>query len=293
MTLKSFMENNRLSALDVAKKIGVDKSQIIKICTRSYPNWEQKEADIIEKLKSLGYSENTSHFTIDTKILVMTKSVSDFASLADDLSDPDGSLSSSIGMAIGVAERGKTHAAKWYAQSNPHATYVLYIDGSTKVQLLRDICEAIAHTRPHSFGACLQCIEESCKYTRKLVIIDEADKLPVTHLEMIRGINERANLPFLLVGEDGLKQKTDRITRLRSRIRQPIVLFEPVRSVDVAAYYQEAAGLTIPREIAERLIKHARGGFRSVVNDSIALAKIARISSLDDITPNMLDAISA
>uniref|UniRef100_UPI00388DB599 AAA family ATPase n=1 Tax=Treponema sp. TaxID=166 RepID=UPI00388DB599 len=159
--------------------------------------------------------------------------------------------------------------------------------------LLRDICYAIAYTRPYSFSGCVATLEEACKYNRRLVIIDEADKLPVQLLEMIRGINERCNLPFLLVGEEGLKTKTDRVPRLRSRIRQPVVLFEKARSVDVAAYYHEAAGLQITRETAERLARHANGGFRSIVNDSIALSKMSKASALDTITEKMLDQLSA
>ncbi len=226
-------------------------------------------------------------------MLVLTPSVSRFKALADDLSAPDGTMSSSIGMAIGTAERGKTHSAKWYVQENPNASYVLFVDGSTKTQLLRDICESVAHTRPHSFGECLSVLEENCKYARKLVIIDEADKLPVRYLEIIRALNERCQLPFLLVGEEGLKTKTDRIPRLRSRIRNPIVLFDRAHAVDVAAYYHEAAGIDITPSTADRLVRHAQGGFRSIVNDSIAISKMAKASGLATITDNMLDKLCA
>ena len=294
MDLKRFIQNNNLSMAEAAQLLNVDKSQIVKICSHTYPNWNIKEDDFISKLKQLGYTDIVAQgIRIDTNVLILTNSVSNFQSLADDLLDPDGTLSSSIGMAIGTAERGKTHTAKWYVQDNPNAAYVLYVDGSTKVQLLRDICEVVAHTRPYSFGACISTLEETCKYNRRLVIIDEADKLPVAHLEMLRGINERCNLPFLLVGEEGLKVKTDRVPRLRSRIRKPIVLFEPAIAVDVAAYYHEAAGIDIDRKTAERLLRHAQGGFRSIVNDSIALSKMSRASALDTITDNMLNSLSA
>lgn len=190
--LRNWIENNRLSMQEAARIIGVDKSQIVKICHQNYPNWQDKEVEYIERLKNAGYTKSIPQgIAIDTDVLVLTPSVSRFKSLADDLSAPDGTMSSSIGMAIGTAERGKTHSAKWYVQENPNASYVLFVDGSTKTQLLRDICESVAHTRPHSFGECLSVLEENCKYARKLVIIDEADKLPVRYLEIIRALNER------------------------------------------------------------------------------------------------------
>lgn len=294
MDLRQTMEANRLSMQEAARVLGVDKTQVVKVCNRTYPHWEEKEIEFIHHLQEAGYTNTIPQgININTDVLVMNQNVMNFQALADDLSDPTGSLSSSIGMAIGTAERGKTHAAKWYAQENQNACYVLFVDGSSKVQLLRDICDVVAHTRPYSFSACVATLEESCKYNRRLVIIDEADKLPVQLLEMLRGINERCNLPFLLVGEEGLKTKTDRVPRLRSRIRQPIVLFEKARSVDVAAYYHEAAGLQITRETAERLARHANGGFRSIVNDSIALSKMSKASALDTITEKMLDQLSA
>ena len=292
--LRNWMENNKLSMQDAARIIGVDKSQIVKICQHNYPNWQEKETEYIERLKSAGYRNTIPQgITIDPDVLVLTPSVSRFKALADDLASPDGTMSSSIGMAIGTAERGKSHTSKWYVQENSNAAYVLYVDGSTKTQLLRDICDAVAHTRPHSFGECLMVLEENCRYTRCLVIIDEADKLPVRFLEIIRAVNERCQLPFLLVGEEGLKTKTDRVPRLRSRIRNPIVLFERAHAVEVAAYYHEAAGIDISQEVAERLVRHAQGGFRSIVNDSIAISKMSKASGLSTITENMLDKLCA
>lgn len=292
--LRNWMENNKLSMQDAARIIGVDKSQIVKICQHNYPNWQEKETEYIERLKSAGYRNTIPQgITIDPDVLVLTPSVSRFKALADDLASPDGTMSSSIGMAIGTAERGKSHSSKWYVQENSNAAYVLYVDGSTKTQLLRDICDAVAHTRPHSFGECLMVLEENCRYTRRLVIIDEADKLPVRFLEIIRAVNERCQLPFLLVGEEELKTKTDRVPRLRSRIRNPIVLFDRAHAVDVAAYYHEAAGIDITPDTADRLVRHAQGGFRSIVNDSIAISKMSKASGLSTITENMLDKLCA
>ncbi|WP_246104365.1 AAA family ATPase [Treponema pectinovorum] len=292
--LRNCIENNRLSMQEAARLIGVDKSQVVKVCTKTYPNWQEKEVEFIEKLRQAGYTNTIPQgINIDTDVLVLTPSVSNFQALADDLSNPDGTMSSSIGMAIGTAERGKSHSSHWYVQQNQNAAYVLYVDGSTKVQLLRDICDSIAHTRPYSFGHCLSTLEETCKYSRRLIIIDEADKLPVQHLEMLRGINERCNLPILLVGEEGLKTKTDRVPRLRSRIRHPIVLFERAIPVDIIAYYHEAAGIDIDRATAEKLCKHANGGFRSIVNDSIAISKMSKASGINTITENMLEKLIA
>ena len=51
-TLRTWIENNRLSMQDAARIIGVDKSQIVKICNQSYPNWQDKETEYVEKLRN-------------------------------------------------------------------------------------------------------------------------------------------------------------------------------------------------------------------------------------------------
>jgi Cdc6-like AAA superfamily ATPase len=223
MSLRTILTANRLSIGKAAAILGVHKSTISKICSQAYPNWEQNEQDYIRELAAKGYAKLVpDEFAVDTDVVVPTRSVNAFVSLADDLADPEGSRCSSLGMIIGTAERGKTHTARWYAENHEDACYVLFVEGSTRVQLLRDICEALAGVRPVTFGACLDIIHESCSKRRRLIIIiDEADKLPVSFMELLRGINERCSVPVLLAGEEALKAKIDRVPRLRSRIRSP------------------------------------------------------------------------
>jgi hypothetical protein len=109
---------------------------------------------------------------------------------------------------------------------------------------------------------------------------------------MLRGVNERCSLPVLLVGEEGLKAKTDQVPRLRSRIRKPVVLFEEATEVDVAAYYMQAAGISIGRDIATALARHARGGFRTVVNEAGELARMANASGIRTVTEALVRQLS-
>jgi len=218
MSFRSILSANRLSNGTAAKILGVDKSTVSKVCSQSYPNWEQKEEDFIRILKEKGYTKIVpDQFTVDTDVLVATRSVDAFINLADDLTDPEGSRCSSLGMVIGTAERGKTHTAKWYTETHQDACYALYIEHSTRVQFLRDICEALANVRPLTFGACLSLIYECCRQRQRLIIIDEADKLPISFLELLRGINERCNLPILLAGQTVSKAKNVKRNKILKR----------------------------------------------------------------------------
>jgi len=289
MKLRTILSANRLTLGQAAKILEIDKSTVSKICSQTYPNWEQKEEECIQNLAKKGYNKIVpDQFMVDTDVVVPTRSVDAFVSLADDLSDPEGSQCSSLGMVIGTAARGKTHTAQWYTNTRHGACYVLFIEGSTRVQLLRDICEALAGVRPITFGGCLDFIHETCAKRHRLIVIDEADKMPVSFLELIRGINERCKVPIILSGEEALKAKVDRVPRLRSRIRNPVVLYEPIGSIDVAAFYALACGIEIELETAESLAKRSGGAWRVLVNDALALARIGRASGIATVTPEMI-----
>jgi DNA transposition AAA+ family ATPase len=293
MDLSRFAEANGLSYGAVARLTGYDRTTVSRTARMEYPNWEQKQDEIIKKLIAEGYTEEgQDRIRVNTDVMVMTPSVSEFHSLAGELADQDGTLSSSIGMAIGSAERGKTYTSKWFVRNNDNAAYILFVDGFTLVQVLRDICDAIAHTRPYSMSKCITVLEEHCKYQRRLIIVDEADKCPVRILEMLRGINERCNLPIFLVGEEGLKAKIDQVPRLRSRIRKPVILFDEATEVDVATYYMQAAGIPISKDLAVSLARRARGGFRTIVNEAGELARMANASGLKTITEALVKQLS-
>ena len=294
MALKEVLNFNNLSHGDAARITGLNRSTVSRVASKDYPNWKEKESEILSLLKEAGYNtenieEEKMGISLDFEAVVMTPSVSAYKNLASSLADPEGSLSSSLGMVIGTAERGKTFTSKWFVSENSNAVYILYIDGSSITQLLRDICYEVANTRPHSMSKCITVLEQSCLYQRHLIIIDEADKCPVKHLETLRGINERCNLPFLFVGEEALKSKIDQVPRLRSRVRHPIVVFDPIKEIDIAAYYRSAAGLTLDLKTANLLSKRARGGFRTVANEARALVNIANASGLSTITEEMIN----
>jgi hypothetical protein len=293
MDLSKFAEANGLSYGAVARITNYDRTTISRIARMEYPNWENKQVEIMDALVKKGYTEEGQDcIRINTGVMIMTPSVSEFQSLAGELADQDGALSSSIGMAIGSAERGKTYTSKWFTRNNDNTAYILYVDGFTQVQVLRDICDVVAHTRPYSMSKCITVLEEHCRYQRRLVIIDEADKCPVRTLEMLRGINERCNLPFFLVGEEGLKAKIDQVPRLRSRIRKPVIVFDEASEVDVATYYSQAAGISLNKDTASLLVRHARGGFRTIVNEAGELARMANASGIKTITEALVKQLS-
>lgn len=168
--------------------------------------------------------------------------------------------------------------------------YVLYIDGMTLTQFAREIAYEFTRMRPHSFQDCLECIDRATRKNRRLLIVDEADKMPKKYIESLRGINERFYLPIILMGEEHIIGKISSERRLLSRVRE-IINFEPLGEVDIVSYYNMAIGIEISPDIAQALWKRAQGDFRIIVRDAHQICKILNASGLNEITKEVVEAL--
>ena len=187
-------------------------------------------------------------------------------------------------LVTGSAGRGKTYAAKRFCLDNQDAVYVLYVDGFSQTMLIREICEALTGLRHRTFERCLMEIKQAASARRRLVIIDEADKMPVPFLEMLRALNEAAGLPLALVGEDRLHSKMAAIPRLRSRIRNPYISFNAIDPSEVMIYYQTAAGIDVDPSAVNYLWQKAKGDFRTIANDAFAAVEMMKANAMRKLT---------
>lgn len=79
MNLRQVIEANRLSMQEAAHTLGVDKTQVVKVCNRTYPHWEEKEVEFIHHLQEAGYNNTIPQgININTDVLVMNQNVMNF-----------------------------------------------------------------------------------------------------------------------------------------------------------------------------------------------------------------------
>jgi len=207
--LSEIMEKFGLSIYKVSKLTGYDKSTISLVKRGLYPKQAEMEAKLVEILKRHGYSLNEekeakkeevvtkkerSVYRVDRNVFLQTGNVKKLFSIAEELLDENADLTSSFVIVAGTAGRGKTTAGIRFCVQNPRAVYVLYIDGMTLTQLAREISYEFTKVRPHSFQECLENIDRATRRHRRLLIVDEADKMPKKYIEALRGINERFNI---------------------------------------------------------------------------------------------------
>ncbi len=285
--LAELMNYHKLSLSKVEAITGLDRSTISLLRAKKYNGNRELELQAVEKLKEAGYELPAFvRLTVKPDVFVTTENVVKFQSLCDELKSTD--LTSSFGIVSGRAGRGKTRTAIWYTVQNPQdAVYVLYIDGMSIPQLAREICYEVTGLRPRSFYDCLIEIEKTTRLKRKLILIDEADKMPKKYIEMLRGFNERCLCPVVLIGEETITGRLNEERRLRSRARQ-IINFEPLTVSDVVTFYQMAVGIDIDPSVAVLLWERAKGDFRVVVRDAYSVVRILNTNETTEVTAEVV-----
>jgi hypothetical protein len=289
--LARLIEQNGLKNADIARITGYDESTISLIVRGKYNgNAAKLETDIIGKLKEHGFVFKDARLKINPTAYISNENVKRFDKLCDELLDPDSDLTSSFGVAIGRAGRGKTRAAIHYAVNRPDAIYCLFIDGMTLTQVAREISFEFTGLKPRDFMQCIDEISKATRQKRRLVMIDEADKMPKKYIDMLRGVNERCYCPIVLIGEEDLTSKLKEERRLKSRVRQ-VVEFEPITITDITTYYRVAIGIEVSPDAALSLLKRAEGDFRLLVRDAHTAVRIMNASNIYECTIDVVNSL--
>lgn len=297
--LKELAMVSGLSQQEIANVMGWSKSLASQVANENYDGWKVKTHYAVQEFAKRGLipegyvdpiDDSFVPITIDNDIMIRTDNVDAAFALADNLIDEESMLSASIGMILGKAGFGKTTTIRRYAIENEDVIYILYA-GYTKAALFKKITEELIGYSRHAYYENLKLIEEATKASRKLIIIDEADRVPLKILEDLRTLNEQAQVPLLLVGEESLLPLAKKADRIESRIRKPVVTFRPIDSVVLSTLYKLAADLELTPAIAKKLLEYSRKDFRVAVNDMQHIVKIMNQNGKSEVTNEVLDEI--
>lgn len=303
-SLKELSMVTNLSQSEIGNLMGWSKTQTSLIASGKYEKWEEKTASAVEACVKAGkllvpeeeraayapVMTTVGNLTFDSSVFLQTDNANRIFSLADGLLDPDATLNASIGMATGQAGYGKTTALRQYVSKHDDTVYILWMD-YTKSQLFSRIAEELVGRSYANYLKNIKLIIEVTRAYRKLIIIDEADRMPLPILECLRTLNEEGCVPILLVGEASLTSKVKRADRIESRIRKPVITFTPLDWIELAAFWQKSTGLEISKEVAQQLCKDCHRDFRIAANDCQHIIKMMNTNGITVLDKEALDAI--
>ncbi len=219
-------------------------------------------------------------------IFISTENVNQGNEACDEIEGTEGLIGPSLVMITGPAGRGKSEFAKHRA-TNSKAIYIPPMNIRSATMVLREIAFELCKVRPVRSEACLNLIGDEMAKERRIIIVDEADLLPISHLEMLRNINERYCCPIILIGEDNFKNKVEGRRRLLSRIRRKVE-FSPVTQPDILLFFRKALSLAISPGLTALIHQYSEGDWRPVLTVAISIERAMKASGLKEISEKLV-----
>lgn len=216
--LDEFLSSNNITASALARAIGVSASLISQLRAGSYKgdsdavnakinayidNFNKKAKNFHANAK-----ENEFYVTSDVKManFIISEAIAE----------------KEIGLIYGFAGSGKTTALKEFARTNPNVVLIEATCHTSAKVLLEDLCEALKIDATGELSTKLKAVARFLKSSDKVIMVDEAEHLPLKALEDLRRIYDFSRTPLILCGTEillkNLMGKNKELRQLFSRI---------------------------------------------------------------------------
>lgn len=247
-----FLIQSGLKQSDVCRSISVTQSRFSQILNGTYPSdgskVETKLKDYMDnhrrrtQVQQSSQKENRDEIFVSKDFKNATYVFNECASEHD------------LGLVYGMAGTGKTTAIKEFCKHNPNAIHIKSNIHTTAAVLLDELCEVLKITPPRPIYKKLKAVMAELSKSDKILIIDEAENLPLRALETARTLYDETSTPVILVGTPRL---IDNLTGKNMELRQMY------NRIDVKYIMQGLSEDESKRYFNEHFYRWCRGNFRS------------------------------
>ncbi|GLK74699.1 ATP-binding protein [Ancylobacter dichloromethanicus] len=207
---------------------------------------------------------------------IALKNVAAFMTLATQLIDRSPHLPG-IGVCYGPSGYGKTYASI-FCQNKTRAVRVEVGESWTRATFLRMVLiELGVEPRGTISGMAERAKAALGDNPRRPLIVDEADKIvDKGYIELVRELQEHSGAPVLLIGEEKLPTKLERIERVANRVLD----WMPAQPCDIEDAHHLAnafcPNLTISEDLLDEIRRQSQGRARRIVVNLAQVQEIAR-----------------
>lgn len=290
--LRDFMREHTISQEEAAKYLGISKSSLNAYLQNKYAgkvsNIDSKvEVYLRQQQERLEMKKLHIHF-VETPT---AKQMLSGLALAHRMGK--------IGVVYGGAGTGKTTALKAYQQRNPNCILIEPDTGFTAKVLLKEICRKLGLDERGDMHDLTDRIVDTLRDSGRMLLIDEAEWLPIRALESVRRVHDKSGCAVALVGTHkllvNLRGPKHEFKQLYSRVFIHTPLGEYISNDDLRCIAQSV--LVIDDKAAlDKLVSTAKGNVRKLGNlmellQHLMNANQATIHQIDEDMINLADSM--
>ena len=165
----------------------------------------------------------------------------------------------------GQAGLGKTQAVKNYCEKNPAAILIEANPSFTALVLMRKLAAAAKVSTVGSLNDLFESVSDRLRDSGRLIVVDEAENLPLRALEIIRRLHDDTGCGLVLSGMPrlvaNLRGKHGELVQLYSRVSVALNLGESMPDDELEEIARAAMPEADDATIAE-LVKQSNGNTR-------------------------------
>lgn len=215
---------------------------------------------------------------------IALKNVAAFMTLATRLIERSPHLPG-IGVCFGPSGYGKTYASI-FCQNKTRAVRVEVGDSWTRGTFLRAVLFELGADARGTVATMAEKAKAALgENPRRPLIVDEADKIvDKGYIELVRELQEHSGAPVLLIGEEKLPVKLERIERVANRVLD----WMPAQPCDIEDVHHLARAfcpnVKISEDLLDEIRRQSQGRARRVVVNLALVQEIARnrgVTALD------------
>ena len=174
-------------------------------------------------------------------------------------------LDCDINVIYGDAGMGKTMIMRQYAAENPGAILLEADPGYTARVVLEELCAKLGLNRRGNMHELSDAIISALRDSGRVLLIDEAENLPLRALEVIRRIHDKAGIGVVLAGMPrliiNLKGKRGELKQLYSRVGFALALGEVLPREDIDAIAASVLENEQEASVGDALFSASKGTF--------------------------------
>lgn len=283
--LNQYINENKISQSQIARELGISKTALNQYLQGIYAgNLKNIDEKVAAFFRLQEERKTTAQLQVAFVETPTAKQILGFLGLSHVLRK--------FGIVYGGAGLGKTTAIKEYVRRNPSCVFIEPDMGYTAKVLLQEICKALNLPEKGTIHELTDRIVEVLKDSGRMLIVDEAELLPLRALECVRRIYDKSGCALQLVGMprllQNLKGANAEFKQLFSRVCLHCPLGNDVKDVDLLEIISGNLKECEEAE-AKHLVKVSHGNVRRLVNLMTIIKYLMQVNRMDSVEKKLID----